>query len=594
MNDIFDCKVVIRFLARKCVRGKQQPQSAADGTVLSVAQQALAYMPGSRIRLRTPRRERRDESKWKNLFDSIVRLGLGIYWRLERANLLVTADNGEIHLAQDAISEIPSSKLRWFQKVLAFRNSILKMASDDSFSFRSLETIPIRKSNTEDRIIAKFTDLREAAILACLAKYLTEHFDPYLSGSACAFRSGGKGGFNEAARQIRNMRRISNNNQPLYVAECDLKKFYDTVNHDLLQDAFDVFAECCRKDVSPLDDRAKLLLAAYLRCYSFKHSVLESKSEKMRRSIDRKRIPWVDESELRNTYAGMEVPYGKIGIPQGGAISPLLANIMLHSVDRLVRCEHGRDVCGDDFLYTRFCDDMIIVSADKRMCESAFARYCNEAKRLKLLMHSPKAEIAKYSARWWQGKTRATYEWSKDAIPWVGFVGYQIRYDGEIRLRKQSLDRVGERLRCEIGATLKEMCDISKDTSIDDGVRWKELLDMKMRAIMHITKRLTGKSYLRFRNGRRVRQYCWADAFSLLSDSFKESVIARRQIGNIDRLRNDWLNWFNRKVNALLPEKLRQPHGFWRRSYSIFDAFEAAHNHLRKANRARGCELNEY
>lgn len=334
MNDLFDLRVVIRFIAKKCVRGLQEVEKTNESSHLTVGQQALAYIPGGRIRLRTPRRERRDESKWKNLFDSISRLGQGIYGSLERQGLLSVSDNGDIVIAPEALDTIKSSQLRWFQKVLDFRNELNRMVDAPDFRFLSLAVSPIRKSEKEDRIIAKFADLHEAALLACLAKYLTERFDPFLRENACAFRAGGKGGFNSAAEQIRDFR-IRHNTVPLYVAECDLKKFYDTVNHDILKEAFMCFSALAQNEGKPIDQRAGKLLNAYLECYSFKRNVLEATDERMQKAIKGNRIPWVSDEELRSAYLNQEVPFDKIGIPQGGAISPLLANIMLHSVDNV-------------------------------------------------------------------------------------------------------------------------------------------------------------------------------------------------------------------------------------------------------------------
>jgi hypothetical protein len=257
---------------------------------------------------------------------------------------------------------------------------------------------------------------------------------------------------------------------------------------------------------------------------------------------------------------------------------------MLHSVDNSVLQEDGRDISQDkDFLYTRFCDDMVIISSDKNKCDAAFQRYCNESARLKLLMHNPKTIPLKYDADWWNGKTRSTYEWSSEVIPWVGFVGYQIRYDGELRLRKQTFDRINERLKSEIGGAICEITEIANEQTEECGTRWEEILDVKNRTIAHVTKRLTGKSHLRFRNGNRTRQYCWADAFTLLASSFDKSDVSRRQIGEFDRMRNDWLNWFCRKVDSLLPEKLRQPHIYFGKPFSIFDAFSAVRNSFRNA-----------
>ncbi len=44
----------------------------------------------------------------------------------------------------------------------------------------------------------------------------------------------------------------------------------------------------------------------------------------------------------------------------------------------------------------------------------------------------------------WEGKSKGPYRWGeceKKCIPWIGFVGYEIHHNGDIRVRKNSLEK---------------------------------------------------------------------------------------------------------------------------------------------------------
>ncbi|WP_269058229.1 reverse transcriptase domain-containing protein, partial [Streptococcus pneumoniae] len=61
---------------------------------------------------------------------------------------------------------------------------------------------------------------------------------------------------------------------------------------------------------------------------------------------------WIDNKTLSSHYS--DISNERIGVPQGGALSGLIANIYLNKADL--------SIIGKKVLYQRFCDDMIIVS----------------------------------------------------------------------------------------------------------------------------------------------------------------------------------------------------------------------------------------
>jgi hypothetical protein len=62
----------------------------------------------------------------------------------------------------------------------------------------------------------------------------------------------------------------------------------------------------------------------------------------------------------------------------------------------------------------------------------------------KLPYHKPKA-VWFYDKNFWGRKSKAPYRWTGKkwfgCVPWVQFVGYQVRYDGLVRIKKDSFNK---------------------------------------------------------------------------------------------------------------------------------------------------------
>jgi RNA-directed DNA polymerase len=90
---------------------------------------------------------------------------------------------------------------------------------------------------------------------------------------------------------------------------------------------------------------------------------------------------------------------GSRGVPQGGVISPLLSNIYLNEVDKMLErakevTRRGRFTYID---YARFADDLIILVDGYRkwkwLLEAAFRRLCEEFEKLDVQMNQEKTRI---------------------------------------------------------------------------------------------------------------------------------------------------------------------------------------------------------
>jgi len=182
----------------------------------------------------------------------------------------------------------------------------------------------------------------DRVIQQAMAQVLTPIFDPAFSAHSFGFRPGRNG--QQAVKQVQQIikqkRRIA--------VDVDLSKFFDRVNHDRLM-------SLVGRQVH--DKRLKQLIARYLRA------------------------GFIDNQRFHET---------REGVPQGGPLSPLLANIMLDPLDKeLERRGH---------LFARYADDFIILVKSQRAGERVLrsvTRYLQD--RLKLVINTQKTQVVKTS-----------------------------------------------------------------------------------------------------------------------------------------------------------------------------------------------------
>src|SRR6185312_14514894 len=110
-------------------------------------------------------------------------------------------------------------------------------------------------------------------IISLTARYFTRLFDPYFLSNAYAFRASRKGKcvtHHDAVQMILSFRKKFRSND-IWVAECDIQKFFDCVNHNLILDALKSLSQKHSIDV---DRRAYEIFLQYLHSYSFNKDVL--------------------------------------------------------------------------------------------------------------------------------------------------------------------------------------------------------------------------------------------------------------------------------------------------------------------------------
>lgn len=364
-------------------------------------------------------------------------------------------------------SEKGLSGTQWGRNLLSLLTEVKCRSEQVSFELQKPKLITIPKSPTENRCLSKYEKLSDRILLIQVMKYVRDQIDDQFSSSSYAFRKSGSVNHVTAIRKLREYR-LRYPNQPLYVAECDVMSFFDTINHEVVLAAYDTINQHLKE---PLDNRARAFIEAYLKSYSSFKNVKESFSEEERGKISFFNSPEL-RSELKAFYGAEDLCTLPLGLPQGGALSPILINLVMDCVDRAVLDEAPTDI-----FYARYCDDMVIVHPDKSVCSAALERYCAKMKALYLPVHKVYKRIPYGKAFYGKGesvclakkpmgkikkiKSKGPYAWESTqknknaASPWVSFLGQQIRFDGDVRIRQESLDKQRTKLRKEYSKFIK-------------------------------------------------------------------------------------------------------------------------------------------
>lgn len=429
-----------------------------------------------------------------------------------------------------------NEKAEWYPRLENFIDEIVTISKGGKYEVKGPIIFPKLKEQlrinepNECRPICIYS-LKDRIVLSLTNRFLTKIFDEHFQDSSIAFRSkrNSKGeifSHHDCIVGINNFRK-ENFGSDLYVAECDMKKFYDTVNHKIV---LRLFCELIKKSRNKYPehnfDVPIKIFKSYLKSFAFNVDIPKPSDRYYWDSykIDMGFFGWIEKDDYRKHYYWFS--RNRIGVPQGGALSGLIANIYLNQADVKLK--------GMGVFYQRFCDDMIIVAKDFNTCQSAMNVYEGELKKLKLFPHNFKSsnELRKFNGDqvclkdFWKGKSKGPYKWGRvedNGFPWIGFVGYEIDYLGNIRVRKKSLIK-------EISKQKKVIFEIKKAVKI--GMRRP-----KGTAVESAINRLIGMSVGRIalHNFDEVStDMCWKNGFRELTVN-PHSI---RQIKQLDRNRS--------------------------------------------------------
>jgi RNA-directed DNA polymerase len=300
------------------------------------------------------------ESPCEDLLEKILeRENLNAAWKRVKQNGGAAGIDGmEIAVFRDFLAE--------------HRDTILGKLRDGSYCPSPVRRVEIPKPDGTKRPLGIPTVL-DRVIQQAIAQILTPIYEPVFSEHSYGFRPA-----RSAHDAIRAVQRESKEKRRKWVVDCDLKAFFDTVNHDVLMSRL-------RRKIG--DERVLSLIGKYLR-------------------------------------AGVKLPNGRLeptrtGVPQGGPLSPLLANILLDDLDQELE-KRGHS-------FARYADDFVILCRSPRAAErimGSVARFIEQ--RLKLVVNKTKSKVCEI----------------KDAV----FLGFTL-VKNQIKWAKKSKTKFKARLR---------------------------------------------------------------------------------------------------------------------------------------------------
>jgi RNA-directed DNA polymerase len=282
---------------------------------------------------------------------------------LQSAWLRVKANGGVAGVDGMTIAQFPDFARQHWQEI---RSRLLA----GTYHPAPVRRVFIPKPNGDMRPLGIPTVL-DRVIQQAIAQILTPIFDPHFSTHSFGFRYGKRA--HEAVRSVQAAAEAGYN----YAVDCDLKSFFDTVKFDRLMKLL---------AGRILDTRVLRLIGAYLR-------------------------------------AGVKLPEGNVqattqGVPQGGPLSPLLANIMLDPLDKELERRGLR--------FARYADDFLVLLKSLRAAQrvmQSISRFVEG--RLKLVVNRQKSRAARLSE--------------------CAFLGFQI-VRGRIVWTEKALQRFKERI----------------------------------------------------------------------------------------------------------------------------------------------------
>ena len=441
----------------------------------------------------------------------------------------------------------------YLKELSAFVSEVMNRIRDPHYVISTPETIPIfkkRKKEAPDeyRPICLFSDLCDAIIIILANRYLSRLFDNLFYEDSLAFRPKrvfhGKNTttFHHEAISLvlEYLERVKK--RTVYVAECDMQKFYDTVDHEIVMSEFKRLLELARKSYPEVSfDAISRIFASYLNCYTFTDNVWRKNGDRhywaqFNIPFGKGAFGWVKDYQDRADSPEAIMP--RVGVPQGGALSGLIANIVINRVDEKIKGE----LKPRNDLYIRYCDDMLLMSTNRIRCGRLFRLYSKEIKRAKLIPH-PATPVEFGTSKYWDTKTKSVYQWIDDDLAagsnWIGFVGYEISRAGDVRIRKSSLKKEKRKQRKVVNNIFA--LTYKKHRVEDDSLEFSYRGTLMSMAV----GRATLWNYKTLKN-----EFCWINGFRMLNDN----SFVKTQIRDLDRCRNKVINKANKRLGRLLSE----------------------------------------
>ena len=289
------------------------------------------------------------------------------------------------------------------------REEILTSLLKGSYKPYPVKRVEIPKENGKTRKLGIPT-LRDRVVQQAILQVLSPIYEKQFVETSYGFRP--NRGCHDALKKCQEYA----NQGYWYVIDMDLEKFFDTVNQSMLM-------EILSRTIK--DNRALSLIQKFLNA-----GIMDM---------------------------GMFIK-SDVGVPQGGPISPLLANIMLNELDQRLE-EWG-------YRFVRYADDLMIFTKSKRAGQRQFQRVSKFIEgKLKLKINKEKTSITRLNQ-----------------IKYLGYGFYRIKGKCRFRVHPKSITKLKDKLRETTGRS-NGMSIEGRKTKLNQIIRgWVQyfkLADMK-------------------------------------------------------------------------------------------------------------------
>lgn len=283
---------------------------------------------------------------------------------MNRAYRKVKANKGAAGVDGISIERLPTY-------IREHKEEFLVELLDGSYQPELVRGVQIPKPDGSKRQLGIPTVL-DRVIQQAILQILEPIYEPKFSNSSYGFRP------NRSAQMALRQAIEYLRDGYKYVVDMDLEKFFDRVNHDILM-------ERLSRNIS--DKRLLRIIRRYLEAGLLQNGIFEER---------------------------------KLGMPQGGNLSPLLSNIMLDELDKELE-RRGHKFC-------RYADDCNIYVKSQEAGERVLKSITEFLGiRLKLKVNETKSAVAHVTKR--------------------KFLGYSFRRDSELKVANQSLVKFKNRIR---------------------------------------------------------------------------------------------------------------------------------------------------
>ena len=442
----------------------------------------------------------------------------------------------------------PAEKLKdaiWGRKLLSLVEEVQTAVFSGTVAFETPKMLEIEKGRENGvkkvRRVVSFERLLDRVILSRMTAYVRDALEPSLTEHCYSFRRNPSISHQLAIARLQEWRwamtarpesapyRVE---ESMFVAECDIVKFFDSISHDVVRRCWEQIG---------FDERAGKVLEAYLAVYA------------------------ADGADAQE-----RVPPGvaRRGLPQGGSLSTVLANLVLRVADAAVQ-----KVDDGQLFYARFCDDVVFAHPNEEGCRRAMGAYAEALRGLDLPLHPVEDFVYRpadgSATEYYSIKSKGPFLWSaaevgeRGCAPWVSFLGSQIRYDGETRIRKESIEKHIRSLGRETAAAVREIeagkvgdaSGTARPTVMSWFARFRNRLIAK--GVGYVTAKVQDCGM------------CWAGAFQNVTACADTKMQMRR----LDRIREGMLSKVWRMLPRSCGKKRRRYKG---KPFSYFGFLEKA------------------